>query len=63
MIPQTFEEWRHCIVVDCKIELTTAFVASRLAILQEKEHPETIKFVSLYGEQHLNNILQWLKQV
>jgi hypothetical protein len=63
MIPQTFEQWYNCIVNDCKINLTKEFAAQRLAVYQDKNNAETQKFRSLYGEQHLLNIIQWLQQI
>ena len=63
MLPYTFEEWKNCIVNDCKIDLTKAFAAQRLAIYENRKNPETQKFVSLYGEQHLLNIITWLKRI
>lgn len=63
MIPQTFQEWKHCIVNDCKIALTKDFAQKRLAVYMDSTNSETQKFVTLYGKQHLQNIIQWLKQV
>ena len=63
MIAQTFAEWKHCIEHDCKIELTKDFAQKRLAVYQDKKNPETQKFISLYGEQHLNNIIKWFRQI
>lgn len=63
MIPQTFEQWKHCIVNDCKINLTKEFAQQRLAVYQYKTNDEAQKFVLLYGEQHLQNIIRWLKQI
>lgn len=63
MIPQTYEEWRSCIVNDCKISLTSDFAAKRLNVYQDASNPETVKFKNLYGEQHLNNVIRWLQQV
>ena len=63
MIPQTFEEWKHCIIHDCKIALNKEFAKNRLAILEDKNHKETLKFVSLYGQKHLKNIISWYKQI
>ena len=59
MIPQTFEQWKSCIVNDCKINLTKEFAQQRLAVYQNKGNQETKKFISLYGEQHLQNIINW----
>lgn len=63
MIPQTFEQWKNCIVNDCKINLTKDFAQQRLTVYQDKKNNETQKFVSLYGEQHLQNIINWFKQI
>lgn len=63
MIPHTFDEWRNCIVKDCKINLTQEFARERLSVYLNNGNPETKKFVSLYGEQHLHNIIHWLKRI
>jgi hypothetical protein len=62
MIPQTAKEWKNCIENQCKTPLTETFIKSRLVIYENNEHPETIAFVRLYGNTHLNNIILWLKQ-
>ena len=61
MIPQTFTDWTNCIVKDCKINLTKDFAQQRLTVYQDKQNQETQKFISLYGEQHYSNIINWLK--
>lgn len=63
MIPQTFEQWKNCITNDCKINLTKEFAQSRLSVYLNKENKETQRFISLYGEQHLQNIIYWFKQI
>lgn len=63
MIPQTFEQWRSCIVNDCKINLTADFARERLLVLQNTENTKTRKFVQLYGEQHFQNVIQWFEMV
>lgn len=63
MIATNFEEWRNCIVNDCKIKLTREFAKKRLNIYQNAKHPETKDFIRLYGKQHLNNIIYWFKKV
>jgi len=59
MIPQTYEDWKNCLVHDCKINLTEDFVRQRLRVYSNKENFETKKFVSLYGQQHVKNIIEW----
>jgi hypothetical protein len=63
MIAQTFEAWKHCIEKDCKIVLSKEFAQKRLLVYEQKDHQETQTFIRLYGQQHLNNIIKWLKQV
>jgi hypothetical protein len=63
MIPHTFDEWKNSIVNDCKIELTEAFTARRLKVYEDRNNPETRAFVKLYGQQHLENVIRWLKRV
>jgi hypothetical protein len=63
MIPQTFNDWRNCIINDCKINLTKDFAAQRLAVYQNPQNPETQKFISLYGDVHLQNIISWFNQI
>lgn len=63
MIPQTFEQWKHCIVNDCGIALTKDFATRRLSVYEDKQNQETKKFIQLYGEQHRENIIHWFKLV
>ena len=37
MIPNTYEEWRHCIQDICRIPLTPAFVEERLQALADRQ--------------------------
>jgi hypothetical protein len=63
MIPQTFDQWKNCIVNDCKTNLTKDFAQERLAVYQNKQNQETKKFISLYGEQHYSNVINWLRKI
>lgn len=63
MIPKTFNDWKDCIVNDCKINFTKEFAAQRLSVYQDNKKTETQKFISLYGEQHLQNIINWLEKI
>ncbi len=63
MIPETFEQWKSCIEKECKIELTQEFINNRLAVYRDKLNTETLKFISLYGEKHLNNVISWFERV
>ena len=63
MIPQTFRDWTNCIVNDCKINLTKQFAEQRLLVYQDNKNSETQIFISLYGEHHLQNIINWFKKI
>lgn len=63
MIPNTFNEWKDCIVNHCKIPLTKDFATQRLNVYTNRENPETKKFVALYGERHLERIINWLNMI
>ena len=63
MMPQTYEQWKNCIVNDCKISLTTDFAHQRLAVYQDNNNVETQKFILLCSQQHLINIIRWLQQI
>ena len=60
MIPETFNDWKNCIINDCNINLTKSFIEERLEVFQNNNNSETKKFISLYGKQHLQNIINWL---
>jgi hypothetical protein len=59
MIPQTFEQWHHCITIACKIQLSLTFIEQRLAVLTDDSNAETQNFTALYGREHLANIILW----
>ena len=61
-IPQTYEEWHHCITVICRQELTLPYIEKRIKSLSSPNDHMTQKFVELYGEQQRLKTLQWFKQ-
>lgn len=63
IVPQTFEEWRHCIVVECGLELTAEFIDKRITCLQKTSEYHTQEFIRLYGQQHHQRVLSWFSQV
>lgn len=63
MIPSNYAEWYDCIQNKCGIQVTKEFTEKRLAVYNDNNHPDTIKFQKLYGQEHLNNIINWLSQV
>ena len=62
VIPQTDEQWRHCITVECGIALTAAFAQERLAVWSNPAADETRRFEQLYGQDHLARVRQWFAQ-
>ena len=56
-LPQNYQDWFHCITVDCKIKLDTVFFDSRIKALQRLDDPETRKFIQLYGENYHQQVL------
>lgn len=60
--PETYEQWRHCITVECRIPLTLDFVTERLAVWRNSQREETIRFRELYGDEYLACVIGWLEQ-
>ena len=62
MIPTTYAQWQHCIPVDCGLELTPAFCQARLAALQNPKDHHTDRLTSLYGPQHVKQLIAWFER-
>jgi hypothetical protein len=61
-IPQNYDEWRHCITVECGIPLTTRFVEERITAMQDVNDFRTRQFVQLYGADYHRQVLAWFTQ-
>lgn len=59
---ETYEDWKHCIVEQCRIPLTKAFVAQRLAALADRGDWTTRRFLEVWGERHLSQVVVWFKR-
>jgi hypothetical protein len=59
VIPQTYEQWRHCIIAECGIPLTRAFVEERLAVWADPKRDESRRFDQLYRPEHRERVRQW----
>jgi len=59
--PETYEQWRHCITMECGIPLTPDFVARRLAVWRDAECEETLRFRRLYGDVHWRSVIEWFE--
>lgn len=62
VVPQTYEEWEHCITVKCGIPLTAEFVAKRIVALEDDSDYSTRKFIEHWGEAHHTRTLEWFRQ-
>ncbi len=62
VIPQNYDEWRHCIIVECGLELTPSFIETRIASLQNESEHYTKQFINLYGRQYHQTVLGWFMQ-
>ena len=59
---ETYEGWKHCITVLCRIPLTQAYVEERLASLRDPADQRTQKFVAKWGEAHHARVVGWFEQ-
>lgn len=62
MIPTTYEEWEHCITVECGIPLTAEYVAERIEALQNMGDYHTQRFISRWGQEHHARTLAWFRE-
>jgi hypothetical protein len=62
MIPESFEQWLHCITAECGIQLKRDFIEERLRELQDRKNIHTAQIIKLYGEQHYSNLISWFNQ-
>ena len=62
VIPASYEQWRNCIEVRCKIRLTSTYIRERLAELQDDKHARTREFAKLYGADHLQRTIAWFRR-
>ncbi len=61
-IPQNYEEWRHCITVECGIPLTPSYISQRLSVWRNEDLEETQRFRRLYGDSHWQALISWFEQ-
>ena len=62
VVPTTYEEWEHCITVDCGIPLTADYIAGRIKALNDMSDLHTQKFVERWGEGHRTQTLAWFEE-
>ena len=61
-VPDTYEEWKHCITVDCGIPLTRNFIKERIAALVDMGDFHTQKFIESWGPAHHARTLAWFRR-
>ena len=61
-VPRTYEEWEHCITVQCGIPLTPDFIARRIEALEDESDFRTRNFIETWGEAHHAKTLGWFRQ-
>lgn len=61
-VPNTFEEWKHCITVTCGIPLTPSYVEERIAALSDATDYHTQKFIERWGSAQHERTVAWFKQ-
>ena len=61
-VPNSYEDWKHCITVKCDIPLTLAFVSQRLAALNNQSDFHTQKFIERWGAAHHAQTVAWFEQ-
>ena len=59
--PANYEQWKHCITVDCGIPLTQTFVSQRLAVWRNEQSEETQRFRRLYGDAYWQSVIGWFE--
>ncbi len=58
----SYEDWKRCIVEDCRIPLTAAFVEQRLTALADRSDWTTQRFLEVWGEAHLRQVVAWFER-
>ena len=58
----TYDDWRHCITIDCGLALTPAFVRGRLTELRDTAAWDTQRFVKTWGEEHRQRVIAWFER-
>ena len=55
----TYEDWKHCITVLCKINLTKNYIEKRIDELNDLDNYHTKKFINAWGKEHLQKVIGW----
>lgn len=60
--PNSYEQWHHCITVECGIKLTPDYVAERLTVWRQENLEETKRFRHFYGDAYLRQVVSWFER-
>ena len=60
--PENYEQWKHCITVDCGIPLTADYVNQRLTVWRDESLEETARFRRLYGDDYWRTVITWFER-
>ncbi|MEM9622153.1 MAG: hypothetical protein AAF993_10920 [Pseudomonadota bacterium] len=60
--PDNYEQWHHCITVECGIALTPEFIAQRLFVWRDEQSQETLRFRKLYGDEYWQAVIGWFER-
>ncbi|MCL6414818.1 hypothetical protein MIB92_04070 [Aestuariirhabdus sp. Z084] len=61
-IPNNYDEWHHCITVECGLKLTPALIKERISSLQDANDFKNRQFMVLYGAHYQQQILASFQQ-
>lgn len=62
VVPRSYDEWKHCITVLCRIPLTPDYVEARIAALADSRDHSTQRFVETWGDAHRDRVRNWFLQ-
>ena len=61
-IPQTYDDWRECILIRCGLALSRTYINERITELRDVNHARTSEFAKLYGKHHLETTIGWFER-
>lgn len=59
---ENYEQWKHCITIKCRIELTAECIRKRITALSDQQEPTTARFIELYGDSHRLRTIRWFER-
>ena len=60
-VPDTYDTWKHCIMVKCGIPLTQEYVQERLVALTDDNDHNTQRFIERWGRAHHQRTVVWFE--